>query len=131
MPAVPGCRWNRNANVAEQVLPGDAGPPELELLGLGVHPWDAFLESPAGADITVGLWHAPEFTLTQRLPQHGNVSISGVFHTPRLRNTLAISCSMLGEGVAINTDAKSGYPLRTVRETGPRWDSPHPTSRSR
>ena len=31
-----------------------AGLPELEDLALGVHPGDADLESPAGADVAVG-----------------------------------------------------------------------------
>ena len=70
----------------KQVLPGDTSPPELKLLGLGVHPGDALLEAAAGADVSVDLCHAPEFTLMQRLPQHGNDSLFALFHTPRFCN---------------------------------------------
>ena len=84
--ALLGAGGARDADVAEQVLPGDTSPPELKLLGLGVHPGDALLEAAAGADVSVDLCHAPEFTLMQRLPQHGNDSLFALFHTPRLWN---------------------------------------------
>ena len=58
------------------------------ILGLGVHPGDALLEAAAGADVSVDLCHAPEFTLMQRLPQHGNDSLFALFHTPRFWNTI-------------------------------------------
>ena len=58
----------------------------MQFLGLGVHPGDALLEAAAGADISIDLCHAPEFTLMQRLPQQGSVPQIGVFHTPRLWN---------------------------------------------
>ena len=35
------------------------------------------LEAAAGADVSVDLCHAPEFTLMQRLPQHNRVAASG------------------------------------------------------
>ena len=84
--ALLGAGGARDADVAEQVLPGDTSPPELKLLGLGVHPGDALLEAAAGADVSVDLCHAPEFTLMQRLPQHGNDSLFALFHPPRLWN---------------------------------------------
>ena len=80
--ALLGAGGARDADVAEQVLPGDTSPPELKLLGLGVHPGDALLEAAAGADVSVDLCHALEFTLMQRLPQHGNDSLFALFHTP-------------------------------------------------
>ena len=58
----------------------------LRLVDVARNPANGFparlLEASAGADISVDLCHAPEFTLTQRLPQRGNVSILEVFHTP-------------------------------------------------
>ena len=50
-------------------------------------PLDPLLEPAAGADISVDLCHAPEFTLTQRLPQHGEVFsiLGGVSYSPFMK----------------------------------------------
>ena len=53
----------------------------------GIHAWacplDALLEAAAGADVSVDLCHAPEFTLKQRLPQQGKCSAFwGVPYSP-------------------------------------------------
>ena len=47
-----------DADVAVDVGPGNAGSPELQLLGDGVHPRDPFLEPPAGADVAINRSHA-------------------------------------------------------------------------
>ena len=41
-----------DADVAVDVVQGNAGPPELQLLRGGVHPGDPLLEPAAGADVT-------------------------------------------------------------------------------
>ena len=56
------------------VVPGYAGPPELQVLGGGVHARSALLELPAGADVAVNLCHAGSIRLWNS-PRKGKVSL--------------------------------------------------------
>ena len=60
MPTTPllGTGGAGDSHVSEDVLLGHSHPPELALLGRGVHAGDALLETAAGPDVAVESVHS-------------------------------------------------------------------------
>ena len=65
-----------DADVTEDVVAGDSGPPELVLLGGGIHAGHSLLEAAAGADVAEE-GHGKQVTFYPHLPQHENDIGSG------------------------------------------------------
>ena len=75
-PALLGAGGTEHSEVAEDVLQGDAGVAELQLLGGGGHARSALLELAAGADVAVDLHHKGSMGLW-RARRNGGMSVPG------------------------------------------------------